>query len=97
MISTPWRGRLRRSFRIDLRPVKIRTIERITHRYSHPGEDARSHEYAFRKGEAMQQTIIQNVEVCSELEIRFISVAYGSGGATRDQGSRPARIFVAQS
>src|SRR5258707_10585474 len=89
MIAAPSGGGFRRSFRVDLGPVEIGTIKWISHRHSHPREPPRRHEYAFGKGEAVQQAIVENVEMRGQLEIGLVNVADGCSCAPRDQRTGP--------
>src|SRR5438105_7616621 len=72
------------------------TIKWISQGHSHPGEHSRRHEYAFRKGEAVQQAIVQNVEMRGQLEIGLVNVADRSSRAPPDQWASPTRIPIAQ-
>jgi len=89
MIRAPSGGGFWRSFRVDLRPVEIGTTKWISNGHSHPGETARRHEYAFGKGEAVQQAIVENIEMRSQFEIGLVSVADRGSGALRDQRTGP--------
>src|SRR5207248_11190826 len=68
MIGAPSGGGFRRSFRVDLGPVEIRTIKWISHGHSHPGEHPRRNEYAFCNGEAAEQAIVDNIAMRSQLD-----------------------------
>src|SRR4029077_3192393 len=89
MIGAPSGGGFRRSFRVDLGPGEIGTIKWFSPRHSHPREPPRRHEYAFGKGEAVQQAIVENIEMRGQLEIGLINVADGCSGAPRDQRTSP--------
>src|SRR6202040_1263006 len=81
---------------IDLQPRRVRPIKRIAHHYRHPGERPDRHIGALRKGETVQQPIIENVEMRRELQIRFVDIAQAGGGAFGNKRTDPVRVRITQ-